>query len=278
MNSSRLKTFRLLMLLSFLGIFDSIVVAQTIDTFEVYSQSMKKSIKNLVIKPDQYFTNQDSFPTVYLLHGATGGYKQWLNDAPNLQALATKYEVVIVTPDGGYTSWYFDSPVDSTYKYATYLAEELISSVENNYRVVQHSSRRAITGLSMGGHGAFYLASLYKEKWTAAGSICGGLDFRPFPNSWDLKLRLGEKVNKPENWEKYTVINRLDQFKDNPTKLIFDCGIDDFFYDGNVATHQLMIEMKIQHEFTVRPGKHNKAYWSNALEYHLLFFQKAFGL
>lgn len=278
MKSILYYTYRFFLVFSFIVVSISCLMAQNIDTLLVYSSGMNKSIKNLVIKPDQYFTNQDSFPTVYLLHGATGDYRQWLNDTPNLQSLATKYKVILVTPDGGYTSWYFDSPVDSTYKYATYVAEELIAEVEQKYRVLRNSSQRAITGLSMGGHGAFYLASVYSDKWAAAGSICGGLDFRPFPNSWDLKLRLGEKADQPKNWEKYAVINRLDKFKENPTKLIFDCGLDDFFYDGNVATHQLMIEMKIQHEFTVRPGKHNKAYWSNALEYHLLFFQKAFGL
>lgn len=278
MKANCIYTFRLYFVLIITGVFTSSMTAQNIDTLVVYSPSMNKSVKNLVIKPDQYTSALDSFSSVYLLHGATGDFKSWLKDTPNLQALATKYGIIIITPDGGSTSWYFDSPVDSTFKYASYVSQELIAEVEQKYRVIRRSYRRAISGLSMGGHGAFYLASLYKDKYAAAGSICGGLDFRPFPNSWDLKLRLGEKSSNPENWEKYTVINRLNQFKKNSTKLIFDCGVDDFFYEGNVATHKLMLEMKIPHEFTVRPGKHTKDYWSNALEYHLLFFQKVFGI
>ena len=41
--------------------------------------------------------------------------------------------------------------------------------------------RRAISGLSMGGHGALWSAIRHKDVFGAAGSMSGGVDIRPFP-------------------------------------------------------------------------------------------------
>ena len=60
-------------------------------------------------------------------------------------------------------------------------------------------------------------------------------------------------------------------------KLIFDCGVDDFFYDANVRLHNKMLERNIPHEYIERPGKHNWDYWSNAIKYQLLFFNDFFN-
>ena len=46
------------------------VRAQTVDTVEVYSPSMDKKIKNVVILPAGYDRNAvGRYPVVYLLHG-----------------------------------------------------------------------------------------------------------------------------------------------------------------------------------------------------------------
>ncbi|MEY4552875.1 MAG: hypothetical protein RL099_1203, partial [Bacteroidota bacterium] len=33
---------------------------------------------------------------------------------------------------------------------------------------------------------------------------------------------------------------------------------------------------KIDHDYTERPGGHNKAYWSNSIDYQLQYFAKSF--
>ena len=49
-----------------------VVNVQT-DTVEVMSQKMNRGIKAVVVLPNQHFDNPtDSFPTVYVLHGAWG--------------------------------------------------------------------------------------------------------------------------------------------------------------------------------------------------------------
>src|SRR5690606_1283607 len=134
-------------------------------------------------------------------------------------------------PDGGVTSWYFDSPIDPQMQYETYMSKELITRIDQTYRTLSDRSGRAITGLSMGGHGAFYLAFKHQDIWGAAGSMSGGVDLRPFPNNWDLAKRLGNYAEHKENWETNTVINLVHQLEGDHLKLIFDCGSSDFFYD-----------------------------------------------
>ena len=128
----------------------------------------------------------------------------------------------------------------------------------------------------MGGHGAFYLAFRHQDIWGAAGSMSGGLDIRPFPENWDLSKRLGTYAENREQWEDNTVINMLYLLKGDHLKLIFDCGINDFFYDGNKRMHQQLMERNIPHDYIERPGSHNWEYWANAIQYQLLYFDAFF--
>ena len=161
-------------------------------------------------------------------------------------------------------------------KYETYVSEELVTFIDSHYKTIQSKDKRAITGLSMGGHGAFYLAFKHQDTWGAAGSMSGGLDFRPFPNGWDLPKRLGPYQENKESWDKNTVTNMLHLVSGKNLLLIFDCGVDDFFYEGNKKLHQKMLVWNIPHEYIERPGEHNWPYWVNAIKYHLLFFSEFF--
>ncbi len=44
------------------------------------------------------------------------------------------------------------------FQYETFVASELVTWVDNKYKTIKNRTGRAITGLSMGGHGALYLA------------------------------------------------------------------------------------------------------------------------
>ena len=57
---------------------DVVTVNLQTDTVKVMSQKMNREIKAVVVLPHQYFDNPtDSFPSVYVLHGASGDYSNW---------------------------------------------------------------------------------------------------------------------------------------------------------------------------------------------------------
>jgi len=251
--------------------------AAKVDTLDIMSPAMHKSYKCVVITPDAYDKKKNGhFPVVYLLHGYGGNYANWITKVPALKQLADEYEMMVVCPDGNTGSWYLDSPVDSSWKFETYVGTEIPAYIDSHYRTLADRKHRAITGLSMGGHGGLYLGIRHQQIFGAAGSMSGGVDIRPFPQKWDLAKRLGTLDEHLENWNNNTVINQTPRLKDSALALIIDCGVKDFFINVNRNLHQQLVQQGITHDYIERPGEHNWDYWSNSVVYQLLFFHRFF--
>ncbi len=250
--------------------------AAHVDTVTVHSGSMNKNIKCVVIIPDAYKKKNGVFPVVYLLHGYSGDYSDWVVKVPDIKNYADRYNFIIVCPDGAFSSWYFDSPIDSTMKYETHVAIEIPNYIDAHYKTITGAKGRAITGLSMGGHGALFLAFRHQDIFGACGSMSGGVDLHASHNQFDISKRIGDTLHYAENWNKYSVINIVKHYPKTKLAIIFDCGVDDFFYDCNKALHQTLLQLHIAHDYTERPGEHNWDYWANSIKYQLLFFSEYF--
>jgi S-formylglutathione hydrolase FrmB len=250
--------------------------AAKIDTVATYSKAMQKTIPAIVVTPDSYSPSK-KYPVVYLLHGYSGDYTGWMNiNGEYIRKIADTEAIIIVSADGGYSSWYFDVPNDNNCQYETYIASELVRWIDRQYSTLQSPKGRGITGLSMGGHGALFLAFRHPDVFGIAGSMSGGVDIRPFPLNWELAKRLGSYAENPENWEKNTVINLTHLLTPNTLKIVIDCGTEDFFYSVNKNLHQKLLENNIPHDCIFRPGKHDSAYWKNAIKHQLLFMVENF--
>lgn len=268
--------YRSFLLLSFSLVLALVSQASIVDTAFTYSTAMKKQIRVVVIRPDNYDKAKE-LPVVYLLHGYSDNYAGWITKAKGFEKAADQYNCIIICPDGGFSSWYWDSPVDSSYRYETYISRELVNWADSKYKTIKNKKGRAITGLSMGGHGALYLAFRHPDVFGAAGSMSGGVDIRPFPNNWDMAQRLGTYAEYPERWEKNTVINMLHLLTPGKLALIIDCGTEDFFFKVNEELHQQLLLRNVQHDYITRPGSHNWEYWKNAIQYQLLFMSNYFN-
>lgn len=248
-----------------------------VDTIEVRSVKMGRTIKNTVVLPAQYTEKKNPirfFPVVYLLHGAQGSYRDWPKKA-DLRSLASQYGVIIVCPDGQ-DSWYFDSPIDPKFQFETYVVYELRNYIETHYRTLNHSKYRAITGLSMGGHGALWLAWRHPDIYGSCGSMEGGVDIYNFPNRWKVNERLGEFESNKEVWREHSVMSLVPTLEPGQN-IVIDAGKNDIFIEANNALHEALDKQGIPHDYTVRPGKHSWSFWVNALDYQMLFFFKAFN-
>ncbi|MDB5110152.1 MAG: XynC protein [Mucilaginibacter sp.] len=249
--------------------------AATIDTALTHSAAMHKDIKAVVVKPADY-TAGKRFPVIYLLHGFSGNYSDWIKKVPAIADLADTYHIIIVCPDGNFAGWYFDSTMNSEWKYETYVAGELVNYIDKHYATLADKKHRAITGLSMGGHGALFLAFKHQDVFGAAGSMSGVVDIRQFPDSFGIEQVLGKYSEHPERWEQNSVVNMLYLLKPNSLAITFDCGYDDMMYASNQKLHQNLLERKIPHEYTIRPGGHSWEYWGNSINYQALFFSRYF--
>lgn len=193
------------------------VRAAKVDTVEVHSRKMGRAVRTIVISPEK--KEGKGAAVIYLLHGYGGNETTWPGLKPELKDYADRENLIFVCPNGE-NSWYWDSPLNKDSQFETFVSRELVSYVDGHYRTLPSREKRAITGLSMGGHGALWLAIRHQDVFGAAGSTSGGLDIRPFPDNWDMKEQIGAKDAGVCDWDDYTVINQTGKLKDGVLRII----------------------------------------------------------
>lgn len=268
---------RILLLLSLVFTLSISAWSASVDSIAVPSKAMNKTFSCVVIKPDSYKRSKTKqYPVVYLLHGYSGWFSNWIIRVPELKELADREQLLIVCPEGGYSSWYWDSPLDSTSRYETYVAQEVPDHIDRTYRTIADRSGRAITGLSMGGHGGIYLGFRHADRFSACGSMSGAVDLSFSKNKYDISKRLGDTLNYAKNWYSYSTIGSVDDLPAQKLSIMIDCGLEDYFIQANRNLHEKLMKKGLPHDYIERPGKHDWNYWRNAIPYQLLFFSRHF--
>lgn len=241
-----------------------------VDTLAIESEFLQVTNKSVIITPDSYKNTRADFPVLYLLHGYSGKYDNWIKLVPEIKEYADKYQMIVVCPDGGYAGWYLNSPLVDSNQYESFFIKELIPFIDSRYRTIAEKRGRGVTGLSMGGHGALFLAFKNMSLFGAAGSMSGALDI----NSIE-RYELGQLLGKTETDQRksfsvyYQLTEELQGFP-----ILIDCGKRDQFINDNIRVHEKLDKLEVDHSFIIRPGGHNWKYWSNAVEYHFMFFYK----
>jgi enterochelin esterase-like enzyme len=141
----------------------------------------------LLYLPPSYATSKRAYPVLYVLTGfaSTGasvvGFKPW---EPNLLDRYERLlgqgapEAILVMPDC-FTRWGGSQVLDSsaTGAYQRYVAEEIVSFVDNRYRTLARRESRGVVGKSSGGFGALRLGMDRPERFAVAGSHAGDCAF-----------------------------------------------------------------------------------------------------
>jgi diacylglycerol O-acyltransferase / trehalose O-mycolyltransferase len=127
---------------------------------------------------------QRRWPVLYLLHGASDGYRAWTRST-DVEQLTASSDVLVVMPDGGpagfYSDWRSGSP-----RWETFHLVELWELLRADYRA---ADRRAVAGLSMGGLGALGYAARHPGMFTAAASFSGVAHTRLAPGHYQELVR-----------------------------------------------------------------------------------------
>lgn len=231
-----------ILLLVFIGLLLS-AQAATVDTVWVESKAMKQAFKCVVIVPTNKEAEKKRFPVTYLLHGYSGWYSNWIIRMPELMQEADHYQMMIVCPEGK-NSWYIDSPISDSMRWETYIAKEVTSFIDSHYPTQPTRNARAITGLSMGGHGGLYLGIKYATIFGGCGSMSGAVDIGFRKSSWELQQLLGDSATYPNHWKDYSAHYLIEKYKSDSSAMIIDCGTDDFFFGINEKLHQKNVGVK----------------------------------
>lgn len=245
-------------------------------TVRISGHNLPDSMNVDITLPQGYYNDADStrYPVVYLLHGHGGNNTTW-GRLVNLDSLASHYGMIFVCPDGK-ASWYWDAPARPHIKMESFITGELIRFVDSHYRTKADRHYRAITGLSMGGHGGLWLGIRHSDLFGTAGATSGGVDIRPWPDGWNMSESLGAYAENKAIWDSHTVASIVKDLKPGQLNIIFDCGTEDFFYGVNCALDSALNVSKIPHIFRTSPGAHNGTYWSKSILFQLQYFNDVF--
>ena len=108
---SHMQTLKQLLLITVACFFvaTTCTASSRIQTVQFQSQLVGTTLPyNVVLPPDYDASPTTRYPVLYLLHGLTGHYVDWVTRT-NVADYAARYSMIIVTPEGN-DSWYVDSP------------------------------------------------------------------------------------------------------------------------------------------------------------------------
>ena len=222
-----------------------------------------------VYLPAGYEASEDSYPVLYLLHGMGGDEDAWqelgravqILDNEIAQGLATP--MIVVMPNGnalrqaapGFTGdgMYIAEGQHSVDPENLFVKSfpEIISYVENKYRVKADKEHRAVAGLSMGGGHAWKLGLEYPDSFDYIGMFSPAV-------RWN-----GTGVDETEDPGLTKLLSR--QFKNPPRKYLIAIGNEDFLYDINQAYRKLLDSKGYQYEYEESAGGHTWHNWRNYL-------------
>jgi putative tributyrin esterase len=245
--------------------------SSAVETVQFHSTLVGKTLPyNVVLPPDYRVSRVTRYPVLYLLHGLTGHYSDWLTRT-NVADYASKYRIIVVMPEGN-DGWYTDNASVPSEKYESYFFRELLPDVQKRYRTIESRYGRGVAGLSMGGYGALKFGLKYPATFAFAGSMSGALraatwteeelkDFKPIRDSlFGVFGPMGSETRKANDIHQLASSASAARISSLPY-FYLDCGTEDVLANDNARFAALLHEKKIAHEYRQLPGNHNWQYW-----------------
>jgi len=247
------------------------LAGRTVDQ-QLFSEAVGQSLPYRVYLPPGYDANTTPrYPVLYLLHGLGGSYVEWSSDG----ALATADRLIengeiapliIVLPEGEDAYWV--DHADGGPRWGTYVAQDVVTAIDGQYRTLADRSHRAIGGMSMGGNGALQLAMNHADVFGVVGAD-------------SFALRRHDAA--PAYFGDQAYFNAHDPvylFQNQPAvarslTLWLDVGASDPWRQADEAFDQQLTTEGIPHAWHEYTGAHEDAYWTTHTTDYLRFYSAA---
>ena len=218
----------------------------------------------------------NSFGTLYLLHGAYGNENDWLN-CSTIKELSIKHNLIFVFPRGEQS--YYTNALNGP-QYEDFISKELKIFIENTYNVSKNRENTYIAGLSMGGYGALKIALNNKDKYSLVGSFSGVVDIAKIAPQRDnsvfrFDLTFGD-ISKLKGSKHDLFKLSYDSFKDKQYDLdiFISCGTEDHLYTDNLRFKYHLSSTGYDFIYSESPGVHDWIYWNKAITEFLNLIKK----
>jgi S-formylglutathione hydrolase FrmB len=271
-----------------------IVAVDTIDTrtrdLTIESPSVGTVKARLLLPAGFDAESSDTWPVLYLLHGAWGNHEDWTN-LTDVNTLTAPTDLLVVMPDAA-TAWYADAWNDGAGgppAWETFHTTELLQLIERNW---QASDKRVVAGLSMGGFGAMEYAARHPGMFLAAASFSGVMDTTGSQIDNGVAT-FGDPVAQSDNWKAHNPLDLASKLNGIPLYVSYGDGepgpldaagdsspdgLEQWIAPQNDAFVARLRELDIP--VTVDAyghGKHDWPYWERALHRSLPMLLEALG-
>jgi enterochelin esterase-like enzyme len=225
----------------------------TVHEHVYFSKSLNLKRRLHVYTPPGYETGSDTYPVLYLFHGAGDNDATWTSlgrahfIADNLLAQRKTKPMIVVMTDG-HASTANPARVSTNMiarnveAFSDDLLKDVMPWIESLYRVKANRDNRAIIGLSMGGGQSLSIGLKHHELFAWVGGMSSFL-----PNAERL---IGEVF--PES-------------KSDLKLLWIACGKEDRLIDNARQFSSSLKEKNIPHEFKESAGNHTWPVWRRYL-------------
>jgi len=236
-----------------------------VQPLEYESRSLGKLREALVYLPPGYDAGSARYPVLYLLHGAGGDERTWIDRQQanvifdNLIADGRLEPLVVVMPYG-YTSRLPagerrrgpESYKQDMEEFAADFIDDLIPLVDSRYRVVGESSHRAIAGLSMGGGQSLAIGLTHPDMFSAVAGFSSAMQIANSPAWGGVDMEAVLAANAA------SINEHLDL-------LWVGCGTEDTLFNVNKTFSEQLTGHGVEHTFRVTLGAHTPEVWSRYL-------------
>jgi enterochelin esterase-like enzyme len=230
-----------------------------------YSSNALGTERELVVyTPPGYETSAEAYPVLYLLHGAGGDERSWMERGQaqvildNLIAEGRLDPLVVVMPYGFASERDPNVPRRDAAEnrrqregFVNDFLGDVIPLVESHFRVRADREHRAIAGLSLGGAQALAIGLTNTDLFSrvAAFSPAMGAANNPRSGGVDFDAVLADSDAMNASLEFFWI----------------GCGVDDTLFSSNVAFSEQLTERGIEHVFRVTQGAHAWPVWQRYL-------------
>lgn len=243
-----------------------------------HSRELGRQVRANVIIPEQFRDTNESYKTLWLLHGLTDDHSAWMRNS-SIERYANDFGIAVVMPNVD-RSWYTNTAYDANY--FNYVAKELPEVCRKLFKGMSEKREDNIVGgLSMGGYGAVKLALSCPEQYGACISLSGSFDVTRVGRNYNLnewRSIFGFDIDKAlelagSEHDLFALAERNKKEGRAFPKLYLWCGTEDFLVDMNYLFDKHLSSLDVPHVLKVSEGNHSWKWWDlhiqNALKYVL---------
>jgi enterochelin esterase-like enzyme len=229
-----------------------------------------------VYLPPGYFTHPARrYPVLYLLHGVPGRPAAFLQTVrmgvveDELVAKRKAQPLILVMPfgsTGSFTDEEWANGVRPGNGWETFVARDLVETIDARYRTIRSPAGRAIGGLSEGGYGAINIGLHHPREFKVIESWSG------YAEAADISSIFGhERSLLIANTPLDTLSRAAPILRERHVYIWFYSGTDDKFRFQNEAFARALTHAGVAHRFFLVRGGHNWALWrGNAARSYLV--------